>query len=147
MPRLHGKYGTYTNGCRCELCLEANREHYRNYKPSPAAKKHRSEYEKRYKREKKLERRAFLDSKKSMPCIDCGQTFPPVCMDFDHIPERGPREFWLSHWVHREMPMHKLESEIAKCEVVCACCHRLRTQARQKAGKPTTHLDSPTNAQ
>lgn len=128
----HGAYSRYTKyGCRCDLCREANREHFRKYKPSMAAKLHRMEYDKTARRKKKNLRREYLAKLKSVPCKDCGLTFPWYCMDFDHVPERGPREFWLSHWASHQMPWDRLQKEIDKCDVVCAICHRVRSRKRQ----------------
>src|SRR5713226_1283656 len=36
-------------------------------------------------KEKLAKRRAFLNWLKSLPCMDCHNNFPPVCMDFDHV--------------------------------------------------------------
>src|ERR1700677_4478507 len=37
--------------------------------------------------------RELLNTLKSVPCVDCGGKFPPVCMHFDHVPERGEKIF------------------------------------------------------
>ncbi len=72
--------------------------------------------------------RAAVDALKAIPCMDCGECFPAICMDFDHRPgtdklfEVGDKIFFLG--------MKKLLDEIAKCDVVCSNCHRIRTQSR-----------------
>lgn len=65
------------------------------------------------------------EAKRDAPCMDCGGVFPPVCMDFDH---RDPdiKEFAIAQ--HRAGSPSRLKREIAKCDLVCANCHRLRTQ-------------------
>lgn len=63
---------------------------------------------------------------KSNPCSDCGNKFLPCAMDFDHI--KGKKTFSLNS-MRSEKSM--LE-EIAKCELVCANCHRIRTYTRNK---------------
>ena len=73
-------------------------------------------------------RRELLDELKSVPCKDCGEVFPPVCMDFDHV--RGAKKGNVSQMVMRKLS--KLEAEIAKCDIVCANCHRIRTHERRK---------------
>lgn len=78
---------------------------------------------------RQLKYRALLDHLKDGPCADCKNTFPPVCMDFDHV--RGEKVGQLSRMV-RKYGAGALENEIAKCELVCANCHRIRTQKRRE---------------
>lgn len=66
--------------------------------------------------------KAIIDEIKRGGCKDCGKRFPPVCMDFDHV--RGEKKFAISDKMH--MAFGKLEVEIAKCDLVCVCCHRIR---------------------
>jgi hypothetical protein len=66
---------------------------------------------------------------KSTPCQDCGKSFHYCQMDFDHV--RGTKVGVVSHMKSRR----QLKSEAAKCEVVCANCHRERTQVQQSGAK------------
>lgn len=68
-------------------------------------------------------------AKENLPCADCRQRFPAVCMDFDHV--RGTKVGNVSGM--QTASIDTLEAEIAKCDVVCANCHRLRTEARRRA--------------
>ena len=63
---------------------------------------------------------------KSSPCTDCGQSYPPYVMDFDHV--NGIKERNISSIADGSTKM--LREEIAKCELVCANCHRIRTFKR-----------------
>lgn len=74
-------------------------------------------------------RREFLNAKKAVPCAECGKKFPPVAMDFDHV--RGTKKFNLSE----SAPMAGLLDELAKCEVVCSNCHRVREANRDGRNK------------
>lgn len=56
--------------------------------------------------------------------MDCGQTFPMCVMDFDH---RDPSLKCFGIGQYKEGSVTKLLAEIAKCDVVCANCHRIRT--------------------
>lgn len=76
-------------------------------------------------RAKHMER---LTALKNHPCMDCKNVFPPECMDFDHV--RGKKLFNVSKMVGRSLTT--FYAEIAKCELVCANCHRTRTRRRQK---------------
>jgi hypothetical protein len=82
----------------------------------------------RRKRQQVLE---YLNSLKSQPCVDCGQSFDPEAMDFDHV--HGEKLFNVSIAGSYGYSLKKIEVEVAKCEVVCAVCHRLRTKARRLA--------------
>jgi hypothetical protein len=66
--------------------------------------------------------------KAETPCADCGQRFDPVCMDFDHV--TGEKESAVSILMARGAALSTLQREIAKCEVVCSNCHRIRTRER-----------------
>lgn len=72
--------------------------------------------------------RAWLDSLKANPCMDCGNSYPPECMDWDHVRGEKYREIsrLLSH--RRET----IEAELAKCDLVCACCHAIRTHTQDQ---------------
>ena len=68
--------------------------------------------------------RDFVRSHKNVPCADCGGRFDPVCMDFDHRPGEV-KLFDVSQ--AKSHALDEVIAEIAKCDVVCANCHRLRT--------------------
>jgi hypothetical protein len=75
---------------------------------------------------------ALVKQLKGEPCADCGQRFDPVCMDFDHRP--GEQKRTEVSRIAAEWPsMAVLLAEIAKCDLVCANCHRLRTKHRMEA--------------
>lgn len=78
---------------------------------------------------------AWLRDLRRVPCADCGGTFPPYAMDFDH---RDPSMKLFSLGASKGATLLKsravLEAEIAKCDIVCANCHRIRTQHAFTAG-------------
>jgi len=67
------------------------------------------------------------DLKAEAPCEDCGAVHPPEIMDFDHVPERGPK---IKAPGDFEAKTPKALAELAKCDVVCPTCHRYRTVLR-----------------
>src|SRR5712691_5329844 len=71
----------------------------------------------------------FLRDLRSQCCADCGQSFAPWVMDFDH---RNPEEKSFAITTGRSLLMNRdrLLAEIAKCDVVCANCHAVRTYAQ-----------------
>lgn len=88
-----------------------------------ATKEHRgrSPEKARQRRERML---AWLAELKAAPCVDCGGSFLPCAMDFDH---RDPAEksFQISNAEGKSK--ERILAEIAKCDLVCANCHRVRT--------------------
>lgn len=80
-------------------------------------------------RRRSADLKARVREAKARPCADCGGTFDPVCMDFDHLPgfEKAAD---VCTMIRRKMAWAKIAAEIAKCEVVCANCHRIRTRDR-----------------
>jgi hypothetical protein len=80
----------------------------------------------------KADLRAFSDRLKDAPCTDCGGRFPPEAMDWDHLPERAPKIGSVSLLVSQGRPTDVILAEIAKCELVCSNCHRVRTYRRKR---------------
>lgn len=76
----------------------------------------------------------FVDEYKSRPCVDCGKTWPPVAMDLDHV--RGEKVRNVSGLVSGAYKIDLIKDELEKCDVVCACCHRLRTATRKENLSP-----------
>lgn len=67
--------------------------------------------------------------KAKTPCTDCGHNYPYYVMDFDHK-DRAQKKFLLSSLSRsRNTTRTTLLKEIAKCDIVCANCHRKRTYA------------------
>ncbi len=62
-------------------------------------------------------------------CADCGNGWPPVAMDFDHV--RG-KNLSISSMVSQAYKLELILEEIKLCEIVCACCHRIRTEHRKQ---------------
>lgn len=67
---------------------------------------------------------------KEVPCHDCEQEYPHYIMEFDHR-DGEVKVANVSHFVWKGSRKAFL-AEIAKCDVVCANCHRARTWARRK---------------
>lgn len=76
---------------------------------------------------RKEEVRAWIREQKSVPCMDCGVRYPYYVMDFDHV--EGEKEFGVSAAAN-SYGANQIREEIAKCEVVCSNCHRIRTHTR-----------------
>ena len=70
------------------------------------------------------------DLKTKTPCVDCGINYPYYVMDFDHV--RGQKHANVMELVST-LSKKKIDEEIAKCEIVCSNCHRIRTYMRKIA--------------
>jgi hypothetical protein len=63
-------------------------------------------------------------------CVDCGYNDHPAALEFDHLP--GEDKLFN---IGEKLGVYKPETiwaEIAKCEVVCANCHAIRTTTRRQ---------------
>ncbi len=104
---------------------ELNRKHFRDwYRREGNAEKKIVQRRVRMKTHK-----AFINAQKNIPCMDCSDTFPNICMDFDHRPDEEKLFNLAAAWTRSK---DKIIAEIAKCDVVCSNCHRLRTEKRRK---------------
>jgi hypothetical protein len=70
--------------------------------------------------------REYVRKVKDAPCMDCGQSYPYYCMDLDHV--RGEKAFNIAAKLHYATKL--VVEEVAKCDVVCSNCHRIRTALR-----------------
>lgn len=128
-----------------EAFYRSQRKRTRTYMATPEGRAKNREAVKRYRinkrdelldkaRARRNELRQLLAEHKSAPCMDCGGTFPSVCMDFDHRPGEI-KKFAVSAMVGQQRTPAQLLAEIAKCDLVCANCHRMRTASRHQAGE------------
>ncbi len=73
--------------------------------------------------------RAWMDALKAgRPCVDCGETYPACVMHWDHLPGHL-KAADISDMV-ASRPRDVVLAELAKCELVCANCHVMRTVRR-----------------
>lgn len=85
--------------------------------------------------EQKRERHAefiewYMALKADRSCADCGQSFHPAAMQWDHLP--GAEKLASVADLCRKNSRKRVLEEIAKCELVCANCHAVRTFQRQR---------------
>ena len=100
----------------CKECVKTyQRRHYRN-DPGQYMQRNQKVFEKK---------RAYLDQEKNRPCADCGREFPSYAMDFHHR-EGAQKDSNLADLIKRNVSWKRLREEVAKCDVVCAVCHRIR---------------------
>ena len=78
------------------------------------------------KKRRKMLKSMIQAVKESVPCMDCSCYYPHYVMEFDHV--NGDKKF--SGMCRGARSITRIEQEMAKCEIVCANCHRVRTASR-----------------
>lgn len=69
----------------------------------------------------------LLAFKAEHPSVDCGES-DPVVLEFDHLRDKR----WnVSEMITGAFPWATIESELEKCAVRCANCHRRKTSAQR----------------
>ena len=68
--------------------------------------------------------------KEKKGCADCRQHFPHYVLEFDHMP--GFHKIDVVYRVLRNYGEEMAWKEVAKCEVVCSNCHKIRTYQREQ---------------
>ena len=112
-----------------ELVLK-DREYQREYrKNNPKKIKNLQLYHKD--RRAQFRREFDKNYKEGRACLDCWIVWPVSILHYDHRP--GTKKLYnISHMVCKCMPILLIEAEIAKCDLVCANCHGLRTEKRRR---------------
>jgi hypothetical protein len=80
------------------------------------------------KKQKEALARYLKEVKEKNPCMDCKISYPYYMMDFDHV--RGKKQANVAELINT-LSKKRIDTEIAKCEVVCSNCHRARTYMRK----------------
>jgi hypothetical protein len=79
----------------------------------------------------------LLRDLRTRPCLDCNESFEPHHVDFDHR-VGTVKCFRLTSGGAMLRPTSVLLEEAAKCDVVCANCHRIRTWKRHATRRPSS---------
>jgi hypothetical protein len=81
-------------------------------------------------RNQQAEKIAYIQKYKlDRGCVDCGYRKHPAALEFDHLPE-FEKSFSIGKGCASK-GWKSIETELAKCEVICGRCHILRTLARR----------------
>ncbi len=104
---------------------EAIRKHYRA---------NRQYYIDKAYRKRDAVRQWVYELKNKTPCTDCKVQYPYYVTDFDHVAAKGDKSNIVSKLINNG-GFKKVQEEIAKCELVCANCHRIRTFQRNADNK------------
>lgn len=125
-------WATNWRGYKCRICRECSRIRVRrkrekpDFKATEAAKTkrwrvaHPEEYREQYQTTHEKKKQILLDARAS-GCIKCGEKHP-ACLDFHHRDGLANKLGDIA--TMRRFGMKRLRAEIAKCDVLCANCHR-----------------------
>lgn len=107
-------------GVRHSYCLDCQRQmsraHYQKNKQAYLDRNNR----------RMQEVMARIDElKASTPCADCGQYFKSKITDFHH--RDSGEKYKIVSQMRTKTTLPKILKEIAKCDLLCANCHRERT--------------------
>jgi len=106
----------------CKECLrEYDHERHQSQRPKILQQK-------KARREKIQE--WLKENKKPLCCSKCSEN-DPVCMDFHHIDE-SEKDFNIGEAITKGYSIKRIETEMKKCVVLCANCHR-KEHAKQTA--------------
>ena len=78
---------------------------------------------------------------KAGPCMDCGERFHPAAMTFDHRP--GTEKVRDIATLAGRGLTGLFDQELAKCDLVCANCHAIRTFRRREEARIARAGESP----
>lgn len=79
-------------------------------------------------RSRRTKRRIHIQEiKASATCMDCGEDYLYYVLEFDHRPDEI-KLFNIS--MYGQYTLEDVKKEIAKCDIVCANCHKIRTWQR-----------------
>lgn len=109
----------------CRTCEAA---YYQQYLAGPGVRRLRN----KVKSVRKKTMRKHIDALKEGPCLRCGYTFPPYCMDWDHTDSAGKVES-VSRALDNSMPVAQILEEVGKCQLLCSNCHRIVTWERKQS--------------
>lgn len=124
-------YRTTGKKFKCKQCHSDYIAKYIRERPEKVAANR--EYVRTARPIRRKQRKEFIRNLKREPCLDCGLKFHPEVMEFDHIGGgiKGGKQMAIAVLANTARSETVLLEEIAKCELVCANCHRIRTVIRR----------------
>lgn len=120
----YGKNKSNKDGVQnyCRSCVKLINHQY--YLKTPHLNKNRQKYKLENKR---IARDYVNDYLREHPCVDCGVA-DIILLDFDHVDNN--KILAISSMISSGAKLDTIKSEISKCLVRCANCHRRITFAR-----------------
>lgn len=113
-----------------KICVECWEVHYAPRAKSSEHHQERRRLENRSNKTRQIARNRnfLLELLVNSKCMDCGYS-NWIALDFDHR-ESDTKENEVSRMVNNGVTLDRIKLEIAKCDIVCSNCHRIRTATR-----------------
>jgi hypothetical protein len=104
----------------CRACYKENwdKRYYENHQH------YRNTHNRSREKHRELNARKVFEYLRLHPCINCGES-DPIVLEFDHR-DRNEKTGSISNLI-RNASWSRVQSEIQKCDVLCANCHRRKT--------------------
>src|SRR2546430_16907737 len=119
----------------CRACFAAyGREYYRKNRDAQKSRLLRNVAATRAEN-----RRRIIEYLATHPCVECGET-DIIVLEFDHL---GDKVADVSTYASGGRTWARIETEIQKCEVRCANCHRRKTRATLPPSSRSIELQQP----
>lgn len=108
---------------RCRLCFQENwrKRYYENHEH------YRSHHNASRTEIRRQNARRVFEYLRRNPCVNCGEA-DPVVLEFDHRDKDDKIENIAN--LIRDATWRHIKSEIEKCDVPCANCHRRKSAAQ-----------------
>lgn len=105
----------------CKSCTtEYKKKHYAKHRDTYLSASLIRNHQRRAER-----RQIVIEHLQSHPCVDCGEN-DPIVLEFDHR-DPSTKINSISRLVSQFAPLDVLRTEIEKCDIRCANCHRRKT--------------------
>ena len=138
------RWQTNWKGYQCRVCRECARLRMQQRRESPEAKAegarrtakwrqaHPEKYRAGWQRTEAVKKQVLLEARAG-GCIQCGEKRTP-CLDFHH---RQGSDKLGNIGEFRKFGIQRLKAEIAKCDVLCANCHRWHHELERRQRRST----------
>jgi hypothetical protein len=109
-------------GIRNKACKKCMVEFNRNYYQGEAGERHLQQVKERTDKARAEAKEFVYQFLLTHPCQSCGEADPRV-LEFHHR-EPSRKDMDITHMLSGGYSLRRLQAEIAKCDVLCANCHR-----------------------
>lgn len=145
----NARWATNWKGYSCRVCNECQRLRMQRKRENPTfkateaakakrwRKAHPEEYKAQYTAEAERKRQILLDARKG-GCVRCSEA-DPACLDFHHRDGKADKLGDIA--TMRRFGTTRLLAEIAKCDILCANCHRKHHRDEREARKRSESSD------